>query len=118
MEKGKYVLIDRSGHGEHVVIQSGWSEKSKEMMRFTTSNGTFVCRKKDLLTILFYIGDDEERQSLVTKNLRSVVYGPREVKFKAQQNYNKGDDVYVMVNVPVKMTEQKSQPLAKSLINS
>ncbi len=111
MEKGRFVLIDRSGHGDHVIIQSGWSEKSKEMIRVTTSEGSFVCKRKELLTILFYIGDEEERQSMVTKNLRSITYSRREVTFKASKDYRQGQDIVVQIEVPVEMSEQKSQPV-------
>jgi len=112
MEANKYVLIDRSGHGEHVVMQSGWSKRSKDMVRFTINDKSFVCKRKELLTILFYIGDKEEQQSMVTKNIRKIVYSQKEIKFKAQKDYRQGDDVYAMVEVPVEVSEQKSQPIS------
>ncbi len=107
MEKGRYTLVDRSGHGEHVVIQGGWSDRSKDMVRFNTKQGSFVCKRKELLAILFYIGDVEEQQSMVTKKLRKVVYSQREVAFTAQRPYKQGERVLAMVEVPVEMSEEQ-----------
>lgn len=110
MEKGKYVLIDRSGHGENIVVQSGWSRRAKDMVRFTLGEHSFICKRRELLTILFYIGNEEERQSMVTKKIRKVVYRPQEIRFTAQRDYRRGDEVLAMIEVPVEMSEQMSRP--------
>lgn len=104
-ERVRYLMPDRSGRGNHLGVEVNWNEgvKPAKLMRFFDREGhEYVVDRKELLSIMFLFGDDNDQMKMITPVLQKQQLRPFQFKFKARQDYHKGDEVAVEAMVPIR----------------
>ena len=101
----RYLMPDHSGRGNHLGIEVNWNSgvKPAKLLRFFDSKGNeYVIDRKELLSIMFMFGDESDQMDMITPVVQRQHMREYHFKFKARQDYHKGEAVVVSALIPIK----------------
>jgi len=97
----KFGIENYANTGE-VVYEVGWNPDAikKGMVKLHIGDKECIIKRKHLISLLFITDKEENQHKYGTSILHTVKDEYYDVKFKAQYDYRKGEEVKARVKIP------------------
>lgn len=100
----KFLIPDKTGRGNHLGLEVNWNKmvgNSEKIRLFTAGGEEVVIDRKDLLSLLFVFGDEDDQQQLINVGLQEQLVHETMFEVTTTRPYMKGEKLVVRLPVEV-----------------